>query len=323
METKRHSFHYSYLVSILVAFVLVFAIVMYMNSNNSSTLSGQAIAEANECALEWSYYDESTSEYSTIVTIPDEGYIAVVDGRNRDIECVDSTNGKQRRAFKNSIYSVEEGYYVGNGIVRFLDIEDKDYIDLNVRTCLQTDRKSMPAIPYAEDYHDVLYSKEDYYIDVDANHKVRIYSWDREHAKDVKFTFSNRDLSVLSLKVDSTGYRYLLVWADGSVVEYTVDETYSFYEKIIWYTEGALDAEFLSDDGVVVATMDGALHYLSLGSNGPIEYKLNTLGDILDGFSVVEFDLAESSKGIDDTTFLFSLHPEHTDVGRVVKVMCK
>ncbi|GEM_PF-3344261 len=323
MKKTRRSFRYSYLVSIFIAFGLVFSIILYMTSRDSSNLSGQATADVNECVLAWSYYDESTSEYSAIITTSDEGYIAVVDERNRDIECVDPTTGKQRRAFKNGIQTVSDGYYVGNGIVRFLDIDDKDYIDLNVRSCLEIDRDSMSAIPYAEDYHDVMYSDNDYYIDVDVNNKVRIYAWDKEHAKDVKFTFSNAGLSVLSLKVDPTGYRYLIVWADGSVVEYKIDDTYSFYEKIEWYTQGALDAEFSSQEGVVVVTMEGKIHYLKSGTSGVLEYKLNDLGKTLEGFSIVEFDLAMGSKGVDDTTLLFSLHPESTAVGRIVKVTCK
>ncbi len=316
MEEERRS----YKKPILLSLVLLFLVLgVYIGYDYSTKLSGQAVINVEECALVWEYSDETTSVYSEIVQLDNDDYLGLVDTSNNDIDCVDPVNGKQRREYKNQFMDVQSGYFYKEGLARFMDIEDNDIINLNLRTCLEEDRDAARVISLMEDYHDVEYEDVDYYVEVDRDNRVRLYTWDGVHDKDYKFTFVNPGIVARSVKVDDTGMRYLVVWDDGSVDEYKIGEGYAYYEKTEWYASEAFDAEFLPNGDIVVAVYGGEMVYLDKNKK---EYARFVLGAYADDFKVHEFDVVMSKTGWKEDEFLFSLHPLAGSTGKVIRIDC-
>ena len=316
---KRLEHHHSYLLSILVSLAVVFGVLAYINGAFSfgNDLSGQAVADKLNCEETWEYSEETAAVYTEVLPVPGGEYLILVDNSNTDVDCLDPSTGKQQREYKNQFLDVEEAYYVDENFVRLLDVEDNDYIDLNFRTCLEEDRKNLKVVTTSEDVEDVMYDDHDYYIAADKNGKVQIYNWkwlSREE-KDVKFSFIKTGSDPSSVKVD--GLKYMVVWDDGAVYEYEVDEDHTFYQKTIWAELGVQDAEFW-EDGVVLGYEDGTLSYLDADG---VEVKSIDLE--LDKLTLHEFDFVEGSESTLEDQFLVSLYPTVSSTGKVVRYDCR
>tara|TARA_Y100000310_G_scaffold247142_1_gene252672 strand:- start:775 stop:1728 length:954 start_codon:yes stop_codon:yes gene_type:complete len=311
---RRHS----YAIAVVVGIVLVAGLFSYFNDG----FSGGVVVEVHECSLTWSHSGESSAHYVEILQSKlKPGYLILVDNDNRDIVCLDSETGEQRRKYENSHEDSLNGYVLSDSYVRVVDNGAGQYVDVDVNDCLEksTPRKRMKGDIIMEDYYDVPYDNMDYYLSVDSLNTVRILEWDGVSSKkDAKFAFERNGHSVVNINVDDVdGSRYLVVWSDGKVIEYKVSGDFTYYERIDWYDNG-LDAEFL-DNGVVVVSEDGRMHYF----NSEGEYRTESLGDILgEGYTIGEFDLILSSSGHDKEQFLFSLHPERGTT-KIVSVDCR
>lgn len=306
----------SYSISVVVCLVVILGVFLYLGK--IYTPSGQATVKPEQCTLTWEFTGESTSQYKDLMQAT-PSYLAMIDDNNQDVDCIDPATGKARRDFDTAFVKANYGYVVDADTVRVVDYGNSDYVDVSIQTCLKKDSKRYKDLIIGEAYYDVPYKTKDNYIDFNADGVVRLLQWDRIHTKDVKFSIERKGNNVVRVDADDTGLRYLVVWSDGNVIEYKVDENFTFYEKRDWYGM-AQDAEFLNNGGVVVVKKEGIIIYLD--ANGDEMKTVSMSNQLGEEYEVYEFDPLLTDDGFDTSQFLVSLLPKTKLTGKVVRISC-